>query len=100
MLARHPVLFVSLRSSRPKRLPSRQYFSCISPLGATLIGLPASVASKRLKVSLSHLDATLTKNTGEGERLWLSRHYRRAILLLAHTLCLRVFVAAASSLLR
>jgi hypothetical protein len=38
----------------------------LSPLAATLIDLPASVANKRLTVSLNPLDATLTKNAGRG----------------------------------
>jgi hypothetical protein len=38
----------------------------LSPLAATLIELPASVANKRLTVWLNSLDATLTKNTGPG----------------------------------
>ncbi len=36
----------------------------VSPLAATLMDLPASVANKRLTVWLSPLDATLTKNRG------------------------------------
>src|SRR6266699_3388300 len=36
----------------------------ISPLAATLMGLLASVANKRLTTCLSPLDATLTKNRG------------------------------------
>src|ERR1700682_6387297 len=40
----------------------------LSPLAATFMGLPASVANKRLTVLLSPLDATLTKNKG-GARL-------------------------------
>src|SRR6267378_3090365 len=38
----------------------------LSPLAATLMDLPASVANKRLTDWLSHLDATLTKNRGVG----------------------------------
>jgi hypothetical protein len=38
----------------------------VSPLVATRMGLPTSVANKRLTVFLSPLDATLTKNRGEG----------------------------------
>src|SRR5713226_8170229 len=38
--------------------------SSLSPLAATLMDLPASVANKRLTVRLSPLAATLTKNTG------------------------------------
>jgi hypothetical protein len=37
----------------------------LSPLDATLMDLPASIANKRLMVLLSSLDATLTK-TGRG----------------------------------
>ncbi len=36
----------------------------LSPLAATLMDLPASVANKRLTAWISPLDATLTKNTG------------------------------------
>jgi hypothetical protein len=36
----------------------------LSPLSATLMGLPASVANKRLTAQLNPLDATLTKNRG------------------------------------
>src|SRR5713226_4615155 len=39
------------------------YFA-LSPLAATLMGLPASVANKRLTFRLNPLDATLTKNRG------------------------------------
>jgi len=38
----------------------------LSPLAATLVDLPASVANKRLTARLNPLDATLTKNTGVG----------------------------------
>ncbi len=38
--------------------------SSLSPLAATLMNLPATVANKRLTIKLSPLDATLTKNTG------------------------------------
>src|SRR5260370_36766172 len=46
--------------------------SPLSPLFATLMDLPASVANKRLTVWLNPLDPTLTKNTGKGSRLWLT----------------------------
>src|SRR6266849_1097299 len=36
----------------------------LSPLGATLMDVPASVANKRLTARLSSLDATLTRNGG------------------------------------
>jgi hypothetical protein len=38
----------------------------LSSLAATLMGLLASVANKRLTTRINSLDATLTKNTGEG----------------------------------
>ncbi len=53
-------------SSHPKPLLSRPHFVLISPLDATLMGLPASVANKRLTAWLSPLDATLIKNRGRG----------------------------------
>src|SRR5882762_8214701 len=57
----------SFSSSLLTSLP--HYFlapSSLSPLDATLIVLPASVANKRLTVELNLLDATLTKNRGVG----------------------------------
>src|SRR5713226_3234341 len=56
----------------------------LSPLAATLMDPPASVANKRLTAQLSPLDATLTKNRGWGyvpvcER---SEHYALEPLLL------------------
>src|SRR6266446_3769892 len=53
-------------SSAPTQLLSRQHFVRISPLAATLMDLPASVANKRLTAELSPLAATLTKNRGVG----------------------------------
>jgi hypothetical protein len=47
-------------------LPYRQHRAPISPLPATLTNPPASVANKRLTENLTPLDATLTKNRGEG----------------------------------
>ena len=52
----------SFKPSSARRLLPRQHFGPISPLVATLIDLPTSVANKRLTVWLSPLDATLTKN--------------------------------------
>jgi hypothetical protein len=61
--------------TRSVRLPlsnlSLQFLSslppmALSPLTATLMHLPASVADKRLTAWLNPLDATLTKNTGAG----------------------------------
>src|SRR4029077_8148693 len=57
------VLLTPQNPSHPKTLLSRQHFAHISPLDATLIGLLASVANKRLTDQLNPLDATLTKNT-------------------------------------
>jgi hypothetical protein len=49
-----------------RKLPSREPFACVSPLAATLMDTPTSVANKRLRVRLTPLDATLTKNRGVG----------------------------------
>jgi len=64
MLARQVVLPTPPNSSHPRPLLSRQQSVGISPLSATLMDLPASVANKRLTARLNPLDATLTKNTG------------------------------------
>jgi hypothetical protein len=69
-----PVVFsprrynVQMRSMHPECI----YGTCqrsydphsATPLSATLMNLPASVANKRLTLRLSPLDATLTKNIG------------------------------------
>src|SRR6266403_4299454 len=80
MLARLPrasmgpaALLTPSKSSHPMELLSRQHFVRISPLTATLMDLPASVANKRLTARLSPLDSTLTKNRGVGV-LWLTSH--------------------------
>jgi len=52
---------------RPKPLLPRQHFAPLSPLAATLMKIPASVANKRLTPRLNPSDATLTKNRGEGQ---------------------------------
>ena len=65
MLARQVVLLVPSKSSAPTQLLSRQHFVRVSPLAATFMHLPASVANKRLTVELTPLAATLTKNRGE-----------------------------------
>src|SRR6266852_1314171 len=55
----------SRRFLSPNAFPSHtSENSPVSPLAATLMDLPASVANKRLTVGLSPLDATLTKNRG------------------------------------
>ena len=61
MFARQVVLLTPSESSRPKQLLSRQQYVPLSPLAATLMNSPVSVANKRLKLGLSSLDATLTK---------------------------------------
>src|SRR5712664_731889 len=61
--ARQAVLLTPPRFLHPGRLLSSQRLACVSPLAATLIHLPASVANKRLAARLSPLAATLTKNT-------------------------------------
>ena len=54
------------KSSHPRPLLSRQQHAPVSPLAATLMDLPASVANKRLTQKLSPLDSALTKNRGVG----------------------------------
>src|SRR5216684_1419181 len=66
MRPRHVVLLTPPESSHPSRLLSRQHNALVSPLAATLMNLPASVANKRLTGKLTPLDATLTKNRGVG----------------------------------
>ncbi len=66
MRARQIVLLTSPKSSHPTHLLSRQHFIPVSPLAATLMDSPASVANKRLTARLNPLPATLTKNRGVG----------------------------------
>ncbi len=61
------------------------YLLLLSPLAATLMDLPASVANKRLTVWLNPLDATLTKNRGWGEGR--VHHQRKALLLWERAFC-------------
>ena len=68
-LARKVVLQTPSKSLDLTKLPSRPQFACASPLTATLMNSPTSVANKGLTVGLTPLAATLTKNTGEGGRL-------------------------------
>ena len=56
--------FQTCSNSFPYLVTSLLASSFLSPLSATLIDLPASVANKRLTPWLSPLDATLTKNRG------------------------------------
>jgi len=58
-------------SRRWKRAYSAQFWWNISPLTATLMDLPASVANKRLTSRLNPLDATFTKIRGVGVRISL-----------------------------
>src|SRR5438477_11179277 len=46
----------------------------LTPFAATFTRQPASVANKRLTGKVNPLNATLTKNWGEGSRLWLTSH--------------------------
>src|SRR5260370_12656488 len=57
------------------KLISRQPFACVSPLAATLMDSPASVANKRLTARLTPLDATLTKSRGERGALLVVRSW-------------------------
>src|SRR6266850_31749 len=66
MRARQVVLLTPSESSAPTQLLFHQHFVRVSPLAATLMDLPASVANKRLTAELSPFDATLTKNRGVG----------------------------------
>src|SRR5260370_37920572 len=80
MLARPAVPLTPPKSFHPFPLPSRQPSATVSPLAATLIDLPASVANKRLTVRLSSLDATLTYNRGVGPVMVNQLILRRTIL--------------------
>src|SRR6266851_4345861 len=62
-----PSLGSSFRCAhRPPRPALRPQLAPLTPLAATLMEFPASVANKRLTAGLSPLAATLTKNTGVG----------------------------------
>src|SRR5258707_15456982 len=61
---RQPKDLSSLLPTRFTQLLFRHRSVRVSPLDATLMDLPTSVANKRLTVGLNPLDATLTKNTG------------------------------------
>jgi hypothetical protein len=64
MPSRRAVLLTPPKSFHPSQLLSRRQSVPISPLAATLINLPASVANKRLTAGLNPVDATLTKSRG------------------------------------
>src|SRR6266850_310985 len=66
MRARQIVLLAPPKSPHLTQLLSCQHLAPVSPLAATLMESPASVANKRLTARLSPLAATLTKNRGEG----------------------------------
>jgi hypothetical protein len=66
MSARQEVPLTPPKSSHPTQFLSRQQFTPVSLLAATLMDFPATVANKRLTAGLSPLDATLTKSTGVG----------------------------------
>src|SRR6266404_3228267 len=77
MRARHAVLLTLSKSSAPIQLLSRQHFVRVSPLAATLMDLPASVANKKLATELTSLDSTLTKNIGGRGVLLLTRNLQK-----------------------
>jgi hypothetical protein len=54
------------KACHPRALLSSQHRAPLSPLPATLMDHPPSVANKRLTAELTPLDATLTKNRGRG----------------------------------
>jgi hypothetical protein len=63
----HPTnIQVPPKARHTRALLHRQHLAPLSPLAATLMDHPASVANKRLTANLTPLDATLTKNRGEG----------------------------------
>ena len=66
MGVRRIVLQTPSQFAHPMPLLFRQHRDPLSPLAATLMVLPASVANKRLAAQLTPLDATLTKNRGVG----------------------------------
>jgi hypothetical protein len=73
MVARLAVTLTPPKTFHPSQLNSSQQSALVSPLAATLMDLPASVANKRLTTGVSSLDATLTKNRGVGP-LWLTSY--------------------------
>jgi hypothetical protein len=74
------------KACHPRPLPSRQHRAPLSPLAATLMDHPASVANKRLTENLTPLDATLTKNRGEGPPSLLLRSTKFQPPLCFHSL--------------
>src|SRR5260370_38861582 len=66
MSPRHTVLLIPSNSSYLPPSLSRRQPAPLTPLDATLMHFPASVANKRLTAELTPLTATLTKNEGRG----------------------------------
>ena len=64
MLTRRLVLQTPPKSSHRSQLLSCQHAVRVSPLAATLMNLPASIANKRLTVEISPLDSALTQKQG------------------------------------
>lgn len=64
MLPRRVVLLDSLSAFRPRQLPFAKQDRPVTPLAATLTRRSVCVDFKRLRPSISPLDATLTKYTG------------------------------------
>ena len=67
MLARHAFLLIPVESVHPRPLQfglARPEERRVTPLSATLMGFPSSVANKGLTATVSPLAATLTKNRG------------------------------------
>src|SRR6266852_6952836 len=69
MRPRDAVLLTPSESSGLSRLRSYILSTPVTPLDSILTDLSASVANKRLTESLNPLNATLTKNMGEGAPL-------------------------------
>src|SRR6267143_6689368 len=61
-----PSLRTPSKSSHPKPLLSPQHFALISPLDATLMDLPASVANKRLTAIAKPFRCNTYKKPGGG----------------------------------
>src|SRR5712691_2552756 len=73
MRPRPAVLPTPTSSSHLSPLLSRQQLPPLTPLAATLMDFPASVANKRLTTGLSPLAATLTENREE-EGVMVNQH--------------------------
>lgn len=82
------LLAASLPSpARLTKLPSCRQTAPLTPLAATLMEFPASVANKRLTAGLSPLAATLTKNIGGGGHILQAKSgYLASPCVRAHSL--------------